>query len=65
MNPIRKVGLRLEMAEGRVQAIRHGDCAGPLNDAEFDRDSERNLFRLMVAEATGIDPDQLSRLLAI
>lgn len=67
LSPIRRAALRLEMAEGRVNAIASG---GPVDqaslaDAIFDRDSERNAFRLALHEATQMDPAALARLLAI
>lgn len=68
LTPIRRAALRLEMADGRVHALTSGSAAvdqSQLADAIFDRDSERNAFRLAVQDATQMDPAALARLLAI
>ena len=68
LTPIRRAALRLEMAEGRVNALTEGSGAvdqSQLADAIFDRDSERNAFRLAVQDVTQMDPAALARLLSI
>lgn len=68
LSPIRQAALRLEMADGRVNAITNGGGAvdqSRLADAIFDRDSERNAFRLAVEQATQMDPAALARMLTI
>lgn len=64
---IRSAALRLEMAEGRVNAISSGRSESPaaLDEAMFDRDAQRSGFHVAVQEATGMDPKTLARLLAI
>jgi hypothetical protein len=43
MSAVRNAALRLEMAEGRVQAITQGGVStDSLDEAVFDRYSERN-----------------------
>jgi hypothetical protein len=66
VSPVRAAALRLEMAEGRVQAIRQGgvDTSG-LDEALFDLESQRNAFRLALGDATGLDPGSVARLLAL
>lgn len=68
LTDVRRAALRLEMADGRVQSIAHGttaDHAKAIDQARFDRDSERNAFRLALQDATGLDPDAIARLLAL
>lgn len=66
LSQVRRAALRLEMADGRVNSITSGGAdAAMLDQAVFDRDSERNAFHLAVREATGMDPAALARLLAI
>jgi hypothetical protein len=66
--PVRAAALRLEMAQGRVNAI---TCSGgivgtaALEDAIFERDSQRNALRVAVEEATGMDVAALVRVLEI
>jgi hypothetical protein len=65
----RSAALRLEMAEGRVQALTQGSETGhslrALDEALFERDSERNRLHEAVREATGMDPRTLGRLLLL
>lgn len=67
LSPMRLAALRLEMAEGRVQAIASGGAVDQrqLEEAIFDRDSQRNAFRLSVQATTQMDASALARLLAI
>jgi hypothetical protein len=67
VTPVRKAALRLEMAEGRVQAITTGRGGDPavLDEAVFDRDSERNRFHEALREAAGMDPQTIARILAL
>lgn len=67
LTDIRRAALRLEMADGRIHSITHGGSGVPseIEEARFDRDSERNAFRLALTEATGLDPDAIARLLAL
>jgi len=66
MSPVAKAALRLEMAEGLVQAIAHGSSdASKMEEAIFVRDSYRNLLHEAVREATGYDPKSLARVLAL
>ena len=68
LTDLRRAAVRLEMADGRVQSIAHGttsDHAAAIEQARFDRESERNAFRLALTEATGLSPDDIARLLAL
>lgn len=65
MSDVRRAALRLEMASGRIHSITHGGDASMLDQAMFDRDSERNAFRLALTEATGMDPSSIARLLLL
>lgn len=64
MSAVRSAALRLEMAEGLVQAITQGGVdTSQLDEAVFQRDSIRNLLHGAVRDATGMDPITLARLL--
>ena len=65
MTPVRNAALRVEMAQGRVNAITSGGSVdrSTLEDAIFDRDSERNRLRIEVEKATGMPPADLVRAL--
>jgi hypothetical protein len=68
LTDLRRAAVRLEMADGRVQSLAHGttaDHANAIEQARFDRESERNAFRLALTEATGLSPDDIARLLAL
>lgn len=67
LSGVRRAALRLEMAEGRVQAIRQAAThdSVDLEQAVFNRDGEREAFRLALRDATGCDPSTLARMLAL
>lgn len=66
LTDLRRVALRLEMADGRIHSLTHGSGdPADIEQARFDRESERNAFRLALTEATGLDPDSIARLLAL
>lgn len=67
LTDIRRAALRLEMAVGRVHSITHGGSgdASEIEQAIFDRDSERNAFRAALADLTGIEANELARLIAL
>lgn len=67
LTDVRRAALRLEMADGRIHSLTHGGSgnASDIEQARFDRDSERNAFRLALADATGLDPDSIARLLSL
>lgn len=67
LTDVRRTALRLEMAAGRIHSLTHGGsgAVSDIDQARFDRDSERNAFRLALTEATGLAPDDIARLLAL
>lgn len=66
LTDLRRAGLRLEMAAGRIHSLTHGSGdPDDIETARFDRESERNAFRLALTEATGLSPDDIARLLAL
>lgn len=67
LSDVRRKALRLEMAEGRVQAIRqaHTHDSVDLEQAVMCRDGEREAFRLALHQATGVDPQTIARMLAL
>src|SRR3546814_2757676 len=65
LTDVKRAALRLEMADGRIHSLTHGSGdPSDIEKARFDRESERNAFRLALQDATGLDPDSVARLLA-
>lgn len=66
MSPVRKAGVRLEMAEGRVQSIVNGgSVSSMLDEAIEEREIARAGLIGAVREATGVDPADIARWLAL
>lgn len=65
MTPVRRAALKVEMAEGRVQALRSSVSPDPVmcEEATMTLEGERAALRLAVEAATGCDVATLRRAL--
>lgn len=68
MSALRTAALRLEMANGRVNALGGGGGEKSIGEAKelvAQREAERRAFHMAVEETTGMSAGELARLLTL
>lgn len=67
VSEVRRLSIRLEMAEGRVQSLRQANThdSYDLEQAMVERDGARVLFREALYQTTGCDPQTIARMLEV